>query len=361
MAEKRVFSDMDFSPSSFTELLVNWHHRENRRTMPWKGEKDPYKIWLSEIILQQTRVEQGLGYFERFVHRFPTVNDLAMARDEEVFRLWEGLGYYSRCRNLLHTARKISYENKGQFPADYASLLALKGVGPYTASAIASFAFQLPHAVVDGNVQRVLARYFGLTTPTQSPAGKAFYQTLAQALLDEQDPAAYNQAIMDFGATICKPQSPLCQQCPQRGDCQAYLHGWVQALPLKASRVAKKQRTLHYLVARWQQQWLVRERTQKDIWRHLYEYVALDAPPQEVPWPALFPKGVGPEWPELQTQGPFQQTLTHQALTIYFHEVWFEEDPGTPGTYQWVDAEALQQLPMPKTLADYRQKNTGPT
>lgn len=361
MSEKHVLSDMDSSASSFTECLLDWHRRENNRSMPWKGEKDPYKIWLSEIILQQTRVEQGLGYFERFVQRFPTVHDLAMARDEEVFRLWEGLGYYSRCRNLLHTARKVSYEWQGRFPASYSELLALKGVGPYTAAAIASFAFQLPHAVVDGNVQRVLARYFGLTTPTQTPAGKALFHTLAQALLDTHDPAGYNQAIMDFGATVCKPQSPRCESCFQRIDCQAYVHGWVNELPRKAPRMEKKQRTLHYLVVEWQQQWLVRERVQKDIWRHLYEYIELSGPPDEAQLKEIFPQWTHANWPDYQTQGPFQQTLTHQSLTVYFHALHFHQDPGTPEPYRWVDAQALYQLPMPKTLADYRKKNTGPT
>src|SRR6201989_1587127 len=172
--------------AGFTALLLKWHKGKNTRKMPWKGEKDPYKIWLSEIILQQTRVDQGWSYYERFVEAFPTIHELAHAPEQKVFKLWEGLGYYSRCRNLIATAKKIDAEYNGQFPATYEEILALKGIGPYTAAAIASFAFNLPHAVVDGNVTRVLSRYFGDSTPIDTTAGKKLYSELADALLDKQ-------------------------------------------------------------------------------------------------------------------------------------------------------------------------------
>src|SRR5580698_6946480 len=167
---------------AFTKLLLKWHKKENTRSMPWKGEKDPYKIWLSEVILQQTRVEQGWAYYERFLEAFPTIGDLAIAPEQKVFKLWEGLGYYSRCRNLIATAKKIDAEYNGQFPTTYEEILALKGIGPYTAAAIASFAFGLPHAVVDGNVTRVLSRYFGINTQIDTTAGKRLYTELADAL-----------------------------------------------------------------------------------------------------------------------------------------------------------------------------------
>jgi A/G-specific adenine glycosylase len=197
----------------FTDLLLAWDKDQNDRVMPWKGEKNPYKIWLSEIILQQTRVEQGWAYYEKFIHHFPTIFDLAKAKEEKVFKLWEGLGYYNRCRNLLYTAKWIVQHFKGVFPSTYEDLIALKGIGPYTASAIASFAFNLPHAVVDGNVYRVLARFYGIETPTDSKEGLLQFNELAHHNLSKKYPGQYNQAIMDFGATICKPALPNCNDC----------------------------------------------------------------------------------------------------------------------------------------------------
>ena len=191
--------------------------------MPWKGEKDPYRIWLSEIILQQTRVEQGLSYYNNFIRTFPDIHKLAKAQDTTIFKLWEGLGYYTRCRNLIATARYISKELKGKFPSSYEDILALKGIGPYTAAAISSFAFNLPHAVVDGNVFRVLARIFGIDIPVDSAAGKNFFTILANELLDAKQPGLFNQAIMDFGAVQCKPAAPLCTTCVFKKTCAAFL------------------------------------------------------------------------------------------------------------------------------------------
>ncbi|HLA58283.1 MAG TPA: hypothetical protein VK622_05965, partial [Puia sp.] len=203
----------------FTDRLLEWNKHQNIRSMPWKGIKDPYKIWLSEIILQQTRVEQGWSYYEKFVKAFPTIDDLARAPEEKVFKLWEGLGYYSRCKNLIHTARYISSELNGIFPDNYEDILLLKGIGPYTAAAISSFAFNEPRAVVDGNVQRVLSRYFGIAIPIDSLQGKKLFQELAQTLLDKSFAGIYNQEIMDFGAVVCKPQNPLCTQCVHQQNC----------------------------------------------------------------------------------------------------------------------------------------------
>src|ERR1700753_4004412 len=189
--------------ANFARILLKWHKYKNDRKMPWKGEKNPYRIWLSEVILQQTRVDQGWAYYENFLREFPTIHHLAIAPEQKVFKLWEGLGYYSRCRNLIATAKRIDAEYNGEFPSTYEEILALKGIGPYTAAAIASFAFDLPHAVVDGNVTRVLSRYFGDTTPIDSTTGKRRYAELAENLLDKGSPGTYNQAIMDFGATVC--------------------------------------------------------------------------------------------------------------------------------------------------------------
>src|SRR5579859_1431456 len=201
---------IDVKKIDFTKTLLGWNSSGNFREMPWKGEKDPYKVWLSEVILQQTRVQQGWAYYEKFINAFPTIKDLAAALEQKVFKLWEGLGYYSRCRNLIATARKISDEYNGRFPHTYEEILALKGVGPYTAAAIASFAYNLPHAVVDGNVVRVLARFFGITTAADTTSGKKQFAELATALLDPSQAGIYNQAIMDFGATVCTPRNPQC-------------------------------------------------------------------------------------------------------------------------------------------------------
>ena len=207
---------------SVTTLLMNWHTYVNDRKMPWVGIKDPYKIWLSEVILQQTRVEQGMAYYEKFIENFPTITSLAAAKDETVFKLWEGLGYYNRCKNLLFTARNVVNKLNGIFPTHYDDIVALKGIGPYTAAAIASFAFNQPYAVVDGNVFRVLSRLFAIDTPIDSTNGKQQFTTLAQQLLDKENAAIYNQAIMDFGATVCKPVNPLCHDCPLLSVCEGY-------------------------------------------------------------------------------------------------------------------------------------------
>ena len=221
----------------FSKRLLEWNQRNNKREMPWKGEKDPYKIWLSEIILQQTRVEQGLKYYNNFIKAFPDVQALAKTQDAKIFKLWEGLGYYSRCRNLIASARFIAKERKGKFPGTYDDIKSLKGVGPYTAAAIASFAFNLPYAVVDGNVFRVLARVFGINKPIDSAEGKTFFNELATELLDKKQPGLYNQAIMDFGAVVCKPALPLCTKCIIKKNCFAFLNNKVNELPVKEKKI----------------------------------------------------------------------------------------------------------------------------
>ena len=240
--------------------------------MPWKGEKDPYKIWLSEIILQQTRVEQGLKYYERFVANFPDVHKLAKAKDEKVYKLWEGLGYYSRCKNLLETARFISKKLKGNFPDKFEDILSLKGVGHYTASAIASFAYDLPHAVVDGNVFRVLSRVFGIKKPIDSNEGKKLFTQLAGELLDKKHPGIYNQALMDFGAVVCKPY-PLCNSCPMKDHCAAFKNDLIDKLPVKEKKIEIKTRWFNYLVIENNSRFYIRNRIDNDIWNNLNEFV----------------------------------------------------------------------------------------
>jgi len=243
--------------------------------MPWKAQKDPYKIWLSEIILQQTRVDQGLDYYNRFVAALPTINQLAAAPEQQVFKLWEGLGYYSRCRNLMATAKSIVQNYKGIFPTTYEEVLALKGVGPYTAAAITSFAYNAPHAVVDGNVYRLLARAFDVELPIDSTEGKKFFALLAQRLLPQGKAGMYNQAIMDFGATVCKPV-PLCATCFFATRCKAFLQNKQAALPVKQKKAAVRSRWFHYFLLEHNQKLALHQRTGKDIWQNLYEPLLIE-------------------------------------------------------------------------------------
>lgn len=260
----------------FAALLLKWNLEENTRQMPWKGEKDPYKIWLSEIILQQTRVEQGLSYYNKFIKTFPDVHRLAKTPDEKIFKLWEGLGYYARCRNLIATARFISKELKGKFPGDYENIKALKGIGPYTAAAISSFAFNLPHAVLDGNVFRVLARVFGIAAPIDSAQGKKIFTSLADELLDKKQSGLFNQAIMDFGAVVCKPAAPVCSTCVFKKHCFAFLNNKVDDLPVKEKKISIRKRWFYYLVMEHQKKIAIRKRTEKDIWQNLYEFPLIE-------------------------------------------------------------------------------------
>lgn len=239
--------------------------------MPWKGEVDPYLIWLSEIILQQTRTEQGLPYFIKFKSRYPTVKHLANAKEDEVMKLWQGLGYYSRARNLHYTAKYIASELNGIFPENFEKLKKLKGVGDYTAAAIASFAFGEPKAVVDGNVIRVLSRFFGIETAFDSSAGKKEFSRLAQKLIDSKNPAAYNQAIMDFGASVCKPKLPVCPKCPFQKACVSYQHDLISQLPHREKKQIIKDRFFNFLFITSRHRLLIQKRTEKDIWENLYQ------------------------------------------------------------------------------------------
>ncbi len=257
----------------FTKNLLRWNKLVNNRQMPWKAEKDPYKIWLSEIILQQTRVEQGIAYYNHYVKKFPSVKHLAFAADEIIFKMWEGLGYYNRCKNLILTARYITKELNGRFPDNYDDILKLKGIGPYTASAIASFAYDLPYAVVDANVERVLSRFFGLSIPVGSISGKKFYTALATKLLDKKEPAIYNQTIMDFGATVCKPQNPVCTSCFLQSSCIAVKKNAVKNFPVKTAKMLKRNRWFYYFVVEFKGGFYIKKRTGQDIWQNLHEFI----------------------------------------------------------------------------------------
>lgn len=253
--------------SYLTDRLLGWY-AEHGRQLPWRETKDAYRIWVSEIILQQTRVEQGRAYYHRFLEHFPTVEVLAAADEDEVMAVWQGLGYYSRARNMQKAARQVV--EWGEFPHTYADILQMTGVGPYTAAAIASFAFGEPRAVVDGNVYRVLSRYFALDDPIDTSRGQKLFAALAQDLLPD-DAAAYNQAVMDFGALVCTPQSPDCEGCPLTDSCGAFRQGLVAHLPVKSHRTKVRDRYFTYFYIRTHKGLLLRKRCDKDIWQGLYE------------------------------------------------------------------------------------------
>ena len=262
---------------NFTKSLTDWYSI-NKREMPWRNTKNPYNIWLSEIILQQTQVKQGLPYYEVFVAKFPTVHDLASASEETVLKHWQGLGYYSRARNLHATAKHISKDLKGDFPTTYEELLKLKGIGDYTASAIASICFNESRAVVDGNVYRVLSRFFGIHTPINSTLGIKEFKALAQSLIDTDNPGDYNQAIMEFGAIQCKPNNPDCSVCPLNNNCYALKNNLISKLPVKLKKAKVKKRYFNYLVfISEQNETILQKRTEKGIWQNLFEFPLIES------------------------------------------------------------------------------------
>ncbi|MEL6636712.1 MAG: A/G-specific adenine glycosylase [Bacteroidota bacterium] len=346
--------------SLFTPLLLEWY-AQSHRPMPWKGERDPYLIWLSEIILQQTRVEQGWPYFERFRDHYPTVVHLAEAPEDEVMKLWEGLGYYSRARNLHFTAKYIAEELGGRFPETYEDILALKGVGPYTAAAIASFAYDLPHAAVDGNVYRVLSRYFGIATPIDSTSGKKQFAQLASELLDPGQAGIYNQAIIDFGATQCTPKKPDCPRCTFREQCVAALEDKPGAYPVKSKKLVKRKRYFHYLIWEAKEGLLLQKRQQKDIWQHLYEFPLVEAQgvltAEELRQTALYRDLARGQQPRLVgASRPFKQQLTHQTIIAVFWEIAVSQQQLTNNTsHLMVSRENLAKFAFPKVIDRYLQ------
>lgn len=328
--------------------------------MPWKGEKDPYKIWLSEVILQQTRVAQGMSYYNRFIEKYPRIENLAAARDQDVFKLWEGLGYYNRCRNLLFTAREIVDRFNGVFPDNYEAILALKGVGPYTAAAIASFAYNLPYAVVDGNVFRVLSRFFGIDVAIDSTEGKSLFTSLAGEVLPVSEPALFNQAIMDFGATVCKPAAPDCSVCLLQKKCAAYINGKVNQLPVKEKTLHRKHRWFSYFVFECKGKILVRERAAKDIWQNLHEFYLLETD-EVMRWDEAAVR----EWLLKQLgirkahiihiSTPQVQQLTHQQIKGQFIRVQLETVPAFLSNDNWVPVKGLKKLAFPRFITAYME------
>ena len=342
----------------FTQILLSWNRNENKREMPWKGEKDPYKIWISEIMLQQTRVHQGIGYYHRFIKSFPDVETLAQTAEQKVFKHWEGLGYYSRCRNLIASAKFITEKLNGKFPGNYDDILALKGIGVYTASAIASFAYNQAYAVVDGNVSRVLSRFFGIEVPVDTGEGMKLYSSLAGGLLDQKNPGIYNQAIMDFGAIVCKPLQPLCEACPLQRNCVAFKEKKVNILPLKKKSINRRGRFFTYLIVEYNNAVYVRKRMAKDIWQGLHEFMLIETKKliterrlrQKKTFSALFN---GDDFIITHISKTFSQQLTHQTITGKFLNIRLARPLETNGNYRLISWEELELLPFPKFITSY--------
>ncbi|GAB4395568.1 MAG: A/G-specific adenine glycosylase [Microscillaceae bacterium] len=339
----------------FTSLVLAWY-QQYKRDLPWRHTRHPYPIWLSEVILQQTRVKQGLPYYEKFIAAFPDVFALAQASEEEVLRHWQGLGYYSRARNMHKAAKTIVELHRGVFPNTYAGLLRLKGVGKYTAAAIASFAFDEPVAVLDGNVFRVLARYFGVDDNIARPAGVKKFEQLAQSLLPESRAGEYNQAIMEFGALQCSPQKPNCLYCPLQENCYAYQYGKTGSLPVKQKSKSLRTRYFDYLVLFQDQKLALRARPGGDIWQGLYEFYLIEQahsfedgqlPP--VPAPGQVMGLAGPV---------YKHVLTHQQLFVRFWRINWPKLVNLPANgMKFYTYEEIQRLPKPILIQKYLENH----
>ena len=338
--------------SMFPSKVVKWYQL-HQRDLPWRETKDPYVIWLSEIILQQTRVSQGLPYFEKFVEKFPTVFDLAKASEEEVLRLWQGLGYYSRGRNLHETARYIVRELSAEFPSDYKGLLALKGVGDYTAAAIASFAYEEAVPVVDGNVFRVLSRYFGITTPIDSTEGKKEFKALAKDLIEGQQPSLFNQAIMEFGALQCVPKGVDCSVCPLMESCSAKRKSLVDELPIKAKKIKRTKKYFVYLVDRNEDKVVLEQRKHRGIWAKMYTFPHVEISSELDAWQQVVQKiengfsVLDFKKKELLFR---KHVLTHQDIFYSFIPVRFG---ALPLETKWYSLADVDRLPLPKLMENY--------
>lgn len=339
------------TPARSGDLLA-WY-RAHRRDLPWRRTTDPYRIWLSEVILQQTRVDQGLAYWERFVAKWPTVQALAAASEAEVLKMWQGLGYYSRARNLLAGARQVVQEHGGRFPDTHAGLLKLKGVGDYTAAAIASICFGRPDAVLDGNVFRVLARVYGIDTPIDSTEGRKRFRVLAQQLIDPEQPGDHNQAMMELGATVCTPRNYTCLLCPLQPQCVAFATGAIDTLPVKAGKVKVRERHFNYLHIRKGNGLYMRQRTGKDIWQGLWEppLVETDGPVDATGLrKAMRSAGIAGRWTINHRSGPVKHVLSHQLIHANFWEAVPPNGWKPPPEWTAVGGAGLRKLAVPRLV-----------
>jgi len=349
---------------NITEILLSWYG-QNKRDLPWRETPDPYKIWLSEVILQQTRVSQGLDYYLHFVERFPDVRSLAAASEDEVLKLWQGLGYYSRARNLHHAAKTIVNEYNGVFPGSYSLLLKLKGIGEYTAAAIASIAFDEAVPVVDGNVARVLSRLFALEEPVDTPAGRRLLRQLAEDLISRDAPATFNQAIMEFGALHCTPSSPGCSDCPLRMHCEAYQKGKTEDFPRKLLKTKVKVVYFQYMVVTFTENgedyMLLRKREQHGIWKNLFDFPSMESD-HEPDVSELIRSEVFRSLTQGNDPGPitpsklYKHQLTHRCIYARFFRIRLEHPPGNTCSYIPVRWPELNGYPVPRLIEKYLEE-----
>ena len=342
----------------FSETLIDWYSKV-KRDLPWRETKDPYKIWLSEIILQQTRIDQGLPYYNLFVEKFPSVHDLAAADQQDVLKTWEGLGYYSRARNLHATAQYVSSQLGGIFPDNYEGLLQLKGIGPYTAAAISSISFDQPEPVIDGNVFRFISRFFGIEKDIAENKNRKYFKEVLTEVIDHQEPGIFNQAVMEFGATVCKPSNPQCDQCVFSTACFAKAHQKQSELPVKSKKVKIKEVFLAYLIFKLGEEVLMRKRTE-GIWNGLYEFYAIQsdhALDEEDNITQLNLKYI--EGISLEEQ--VTHLLTHRKLRIQFFHVSVKDELSYNHIAKEFElhsfsAEEVVNLPKPKVIVNHLQR-----
>ena len=352
---------MKTSPQSFSRTLLSWH-KNIHRPLPWVGERNPYFIWLSEVILQQTSTKQGLPYFMTFKKRFPNVKSLAKASEDEVLKLWQGLGYYTRARNLHASSKHICDELNGEFPTTYEGIRELKGVGDYTAAAIASFAYNLPYPVVDGNVFRVLSRYFGVTTPIDTTGGKKEYNALAENLIPKKYPALYNQAIMDFGALQCVPVRPECGRCPFQDSCFARKKNLVSRFPKKSKKIEKRNRYFHYLIVKQGRYTYLSKREEEDIWKNLYEFPMIEnkmpLTGEELVQTDFWREFIGGNsLKSIKFSGNFKQILTHQKIHASFFEIHVSKEFKGNGLTR-VNGDYTEKFAFPRVILLYLSDKT---
>ncbi|MBL4709521.1 MAG: A/G-specific adenine glycosylase [Flavobacteriales bacterium] len=348
----------------FAARLLEWYHL-NKRDLPWRETKNPYKIWLSEIILQQTRVAQGRSYYLKFIAHYPTVNDLAKASEEEVLKDWQGLGYYSRARNLHSTAKYISNELNNVFPNSHQEIKQLRGVGDYTSAAIASFAFDLPYAVVDGNVYRILSRIFGIETPIDSTLGKKEFATLAQSLLTEDQPANFNQAMMEFGAIQCTPKKPNCMVCPFSEHCYALSENAIKQLPIKEKKLKQKTKYLNYFIFETEDTIIINKRDKKGIWQNLYDFPLIESKKElneeQITQSTAFAKLINQqEYKVIAVSAIRKHILSHQILMAKFIHLRLKDEKSLKKIgFEGIKKEELIKRPIPKLIENYLNEESN--
>ncbi len=342
--------------------LLRWY-RTHQRDLPWRRTRDPYRIWVSEVILQQTRVDQGLPYYRSFLRRFPTIRKLAAASEQQVLKAWEGMGYYSRARNLHAAARHLMSSGNGTFPSDYEEIMGLKGIGPYTAAAIGSIAFGIREPVLDGNVFRFLARYYGIDRPVDGPQARNSFLPYARALMDGcRAPGTLNQALMEFGALQCTPASPDCIRCPLRNGCRAFLQGMQGMLPVRSLKRKVRSRYFHFLVVRWKGHVVLHQRGNRDIWRGLFEFPLVESSRPGLENATLARYGISQEGRKgLPEPGPLHKhQLTHQTLHVRYYEVHLSSKPQLRNPALLLVPEVqLDQYPVPRIISRYLEAAHG--